>query len=75
MRGGDIRECECRACGEVWYNRVYAATYYEPSDCTQPDCPDCGGHDTECDCEDCRKPPAKRGMAWVKWKRGQMEGK
>lgn len=50
-----IRESECRDCGEFWTSTVYPATRDEPSDETGPSCPKCGGHDTECDCEDCRK--------------------
>ena len=77
MRGDYTREYECRVCGKFWTSEVFEATYWEPSDETQPDCPHCSGHDTECDCEDCSKPPAKRGMAWVNWKRKQLakEGK
>ena len=72
MRSDYTRESECRNCGKYWTSQVIAATYYEPSDETDPDCPHCGGHDTKCDCEDCSKLPAKRGMAWVKWKREQL---
>ena len=72
MRGDYTREYECRECGKFWTSEVFVATYWEDSDETQPDCPDCGGHDTECSCEDCSKPTAKCGMAWVRWKRKQL---
>lgn len=47
------RDSECRDCGKPWTSTVHPATYHEPSDETEPDCPHCGGHDTECECEDC----------------------
>ena len=72
-------DLQCRDCGEWWVATEYPETWGdsggEPA-CIHPgECPKCDGHDTECDCEDCSKPPAKRGMAWVNWKRGQKEGK
>lgn len=53
IRGDYTRESTCRECGEPWLSEVIRATYYEPSDETEPVCPQCEGHSTDCCCDEC----------------------